>query len=355
MIFVGDDKIDFSKPEVVKFVKSAATGATLPGIPGDHAGYHHAALPPIGMGRIPSPPKNPFFVPWTVIQTWILRDGGPNGENIATFTIETVSSRTVEVEATFHLLVQDKTDPVLEDKICEIFSKYMWPDSGDVDAYVRQALREDPSLDSLMFAVARTCDYTVTGETETDNSQLDLIHSRPDWSSERYSIVLVNHQDLDSHRPLTPNPNPEKVAEEAARRDKAESHCEGYQTRTYRIGRLDYLPESRVSWGWHKVVIDCIIFDLYYPTTEFRNRESIATMHITIPPDATRYEKAIIECATTSAALAIVQLILFVDLTSALVTLKTLFWKCISGKFTDAVACLDLGVTVVIQPDGDWH
>jgi len=104
------------------------------------------------------------------------------------------------------------------------------------------------------------------------------------------------------------------------------------------------------------VKVGCAIFDLYYPTTELRDQELVASVYWTHPSPLDQYVKTMVEdCARESAVASVVVLIVFTDLTTAIASFKALFWQCLRDKLRQTLPCLDVGLVVNTVPKGDWH
>ncbi|WP_313065438.1 hypothetical protein [Achromobacter animicus] len=369
MIFTGENEIDLSSPELVAFAQSAGPGATFQGPLPEVTGYRRSMANPKNLGPVPNPSNTRPIVAWTVIQTWRLFELGERGhmQPLSDFPIDAIGYREVSIEPLFHLLLQDGLDQAAESKIEAAFSSYKYPGSGDLDAFIRAALANDPSLDALMFGVGQSFVYTMVGNiqsscTERQCPELARIHASPTWSSERYRCVLLNETPLPTHRPPTPDRNivedgdPETVAEDAARRELGKGGCESNEVDVYvsQIARADLLPESRLVWILERIRIGCAVVEIRYPRIEFRNIEAIATMHITVPRIFDMYAAGIRSCGRKASTAAIVQLILFANLPVAAITFKALFWACITLIHDDIIKCLDVGITVTTRAKNEW-
>ena len=192
----------------------------------------------------------------------------------------------------------------------------------------------------------------------TDDTQLKRVRA---GLNERYRLHMISESSLDllSKKPPHPNSKEEADSETAVNdvaRKNAPTGCDGLTTDFEEFARSDFLPQSRTSWGWHKVKIGCAIFDFYYPTTELRDQELVASVYWTHPGPLDEYVKKIVEdCARNSAMASVVILIVFSDLTTAIASFKALFWKCLREKLQQSLSCLDVGIVVNTVPKGDWH
>lgn len=354
MIYSGDTRLDLSDDAIVKFVQNGNKGDKFQTPISNQTDYHEVNHKIIDLGPVIAP--NGLFVGWTVVEDYEVRSRGPRPQVLSKFSSSLTKTRGVAVNAKICLLVKDGTPPGVEDKIGSIFSSYSYPSSGDVDAYVTNALGNNADIGPLSFSLCRT--YTV----EILDDHATTLPRRPlNFPPEKYDIVRVREVVLGGRQmPVKPRneiestDDPKKAVEQLARENKRDTACEDFDTYSNEFARTDGFPETRMVWGWHTVKVGCAKFDLYYPETQKRDSLLVAEVWVTYPR-MSAFKKAIESCANDAATSAIIMGIIFSDADTALSEFKALFWKCIDTKFNDTIDCLDGGVAVVTRPNGDWH
>lgn len=359
MIIGGTPALDFQGAELMQFVQSAATGDKLDVQKSQQNGFHPAVVPAYEIGAVPVPVGN-FFVPWTIIQQWAIDEFGPAGfQRIQTFEIETTAWRNIEPTLYVQLLVKDGVDAQTEKDICKAFSGYQYPGSGDMDTYIETCLKGAPGLSPYAFGLTYFYRVRVLGDRLVDETRLQHVRS---GLKEKYRLSPIPEPALGVLRPNQPHPNIKEeqdsmtAVKEVAKTNQLGHGCDGLITDFKEFAKGNILPESRFTWGWHQVKIGCAIFDLYYPTTEFRDQELVASVYWTHPGSLDQYViKMVEDCARESALASVVALIVLTDLTTAIASFKALFWQCLRDKLGQTLSCLDVGLVVNTVPKGDWH
>lgn len=359
MIIGGTPALDFQGAELIQFVQSAATGDRFDLQKSQQNDFHPAATPAHEIGAVPAPNGN-LIVPWTLIQQWAIDEIGKSGsQRIQTFAIETTAWREIEATLCVQLMVKDGVDAQTEKAIGEAFAAYQYPGSGDVDVYVEKYLKTLPSVSPYTFGLTFFYRVRLLGDRLVDDTRLRRVRF---GLKEKYRLNMIAESALNVLRPNQPHPNVKEepdsatAVKEVAEKNQPKQGCDGLITDFKEFAKGNILPETRFTWGWHRVKIGCVIFDLYYPTTEFRDQELVASVYWTHPGPLDQYVKKMVEdCARESALTSVVVLIVFTDLTTALASFKALFWQCLRDKLGQTLSCLDVGLVVNTVPKGDWH
>ncbi|TBB77941.1 hypothetical protein ELH43_22235 [Rhizobium ruizarguesonis] len=364
MIYLGDDKLDFSDTELILFMQTATNGASWQPLFTDAPGYSQSSkAKPIELGAAPAPTEG-FAVRWTVLETWGVFEKTNTGEQkVLETTIRIFAGRPVEVSLSIQLLLRDGLSDAIQTKIEAVFSAYQYPASGDVDTYIEEAIANDSSLNLLMIGLAKRITVTAVADAVYDRSAYEnlLRWISENQEGEQYRLVRLSSNELDrvdippKDKNQTELGDPKKAAEQIAEQEQERARCEHFETRTWKVARTDWIPETRWTWGWHLVHSGCVYLHLYYPTTETRDVDLVAEVWVTIPDGLKPVEAAIRKCAEEASLSAAVYFIIFSDLTSALIAFRALFVECIKGKFSEALTCVNAGIVVDTRPAGPWH
>jgi hypothetical protein len=359
MIIGGTAALDLQGAELMQFVQLAKVGDLMDLQKIEQPGFHAAA----GKNKevvVVSSPKGNLFVPWTLIQNWVIDEiGKPGPQRIQTFVIETTAWREIKATLRVQLMIKDAVDAQIEKAICEAFSAYQITATGDIDSYVENQLKTMPGVSPYAFGVMFFYRVEVLSNRLVDDSRLRRVLS---GLKEKYRISMIAESALNVLRLNQPHPNIEEKVDSAAavetvaKENRPEPGCDGLVTDFKEFAKGVFLPESRTSWGWHRITFGCVNFNLYYPTTEFRDQELVASVYWTHPGPLDHYVKKMVEdCARESALTSVVVLIVFTDLTTAIASFKALFWQCLRDKLGQTLSCLDVGLVVNTVPKGDWH
>lgn len=359
MIIGGDSAFDFQSVELMQFVQSAVSGSQLDVQRTQQHGFRPAKVSPLEVGAVPAQ-KGSLIVPWTLFQHWAIDEIGKLGpQRIQTFDIETTAWREIEATLCVELIVKDSSDLQTEKSICDAFAAYKYPGSGDVDIYIENCLKRLPGISPYAFGLKFFYRVRILSERIVDDTRLKRVQA---GMKEKYRLHMISESALNILRQNPPHPNSKEATDsetavnEVARENQPGSGCDGLVTDFKEFATSATLPQSRVKWGWHTVVVGCISFDLYYPTTELREQELVASVYWTHPGPLDQYVKKMVEdCARESALASVVVLIVFADLTTALASFKALFWQCLRDKLGQTLSCLDVGIVINTVPKGDWH
>lgn len=98
----------------------------------------------------------------------------------------------------------------------------------------------------------------VVRETEFDTTPESNVRRRINETSgdDLYSLRLLGARNLDRlvsrerHPSETELGDPVDAAERVASEAQERYHCSVFETKTWEIGRVNWLPETRVSWNW---------------------------------------------------------------------------------------------------------
>jgi hypothetical protein len=360
MIISGNPSLDFQSIELMQFVQSATSGDQLDVQKNVQNGFHSAVVRGHEVGVIPAP-KGGLIVPWTLIQQWAINEDGKTGpQRIQTFTIETTAWREVEAMLCVELLVKDSVSEQIEKSICDAFTAYQYPGGGDIDTYIENSLKALPDVSPYAFGLSFYYRVRLLSDQLIDKTSLQRVQS---GLNDRYRLQQISSESiLNVLRPNPPHPNTkEEVNSETAVRTVADKNqpgqgCDGLTTDYKEFAKGVFLPESRTVWKWRLVVVGCAKFHIWWPETEFRDRELVASVYWTHPGPLDQYVKKMVEdCARESATASVVALIVFVDLATALSSFKALFWQCLRDKLGQTLSCLDVGLVVNTVSKGDWH
>jgi hypothetical protein len=350
---------DLQAPRLIHFAHKAAIGERLDLQRLEVDGFHAPPAKPVRLGAITMATGYPV-VTWTLLQQWAIDERSARGsQRVQTFFIETTGSREVDVTAYVELQVKDGIDALTEAAMCDAFAAYKYPDSGDLDSYIEERLRALAEVSPYAFKLNVFYDVSMVSDLKIDDQSLQCIKRR---LGENFKLHLVKQSELSVLRPVVPHPNATSSAnsdvavKKVADRNSEGMGCDGLHTKSKEFAKLDILPQTRTTWGWHRRRIGCAVLDLYYPVTEFRDQELVASVYWTYSEPLDQYIIDMVQrCANDAAVSSVVALIVFTDLTTALASFKALFWKCLHEKLNQALSCVDVGLVVNSLPKGNWH
>ncbi|MBY5819886.1 hypothetical protein HFN60_30300 [Rhizobium leguminosarum] len=363
MIYSGSDTLDFADKALISFAQQASLGDKWNPKKYDVEGYTRSSAGPIEIGIVPAPPEG-WAVRWTILQTWEFYKRGPTGyQKVGETNIRVQAHRMVDVLTSVALLVRDGLPQTTVSKIEAIFASYNYPSSGDVDAFIEQAVAQDATLSPLMIGLSNIITVMPVADAVYDKREEEFLRRWIGASSgdDVYDLRLVRQTILDSLEEQQKLPektelgNPSEAAEKAAEDEQQRADCSGFKTRTWEIARTDWFPDQRTTWRWTHIKSGCINLHFWTSTTEWRNRDLVAEGWVTIPDGLKPVENAIQQCARESALASAVFFLLFTDLGGALTAFRALFFDCIEGKFNEALSCVNAGIVVDTRWDGDWH
>lgn len=203
----GAPSFDFRNPKLIKFVQNATIGDQSDVQRTQQSGFHTAGIPPIKLEGIKLPGGKPVVVPWTLIQRWAIDEyRGSNPQRIQTFTVETVASREVEAILCVGLEIKNGVAEDVEKTICDRFSAYHFPTSGDLDTYVENCLKDLPGLSPYAFGLVYFYQVSVTQDAKIDQNAIDRVRYQI-GGNENYRLHMISESILDSFRDNPPHPN----------------------------------------------------------------------------------------------------------------------------------------------------